>query len=196
MTDKAPPKPAIDPARKPAAHKAAGKSATDMSARQPAADAAIRKPPAPPRITTVTQGEELIRHFSEVMNALLRILEKETEMVRAGRVREATSLEANKAELSRLYLADVESLKRNANFLHQNLPESLQVLRRQHDDFYAILQINLTVLATAHAVAEGIIRGVADQVSRKSAPRLYGQSGRQTVPGTTTSSPVAVSRKS
>lgn len=158
-----------------------------------------KSPAAPalsaPRIASVAEGEELIRHFSEIMNALLRILEKETGIVRAGRLREAAALEPTKAELARLYLADVERVKRNADFLRAALPESLQVLTRQHDEFYAILQINLTVLATAQAVAEGIVRGVADQMARKSAPLTYGQSGRQIAGGAASATPVAVSRK-
>ena len=38
-------------------------------------------------------------------------------------------------------------------------PDLLAALRKQHDTFNALLQINLTVLATAHAVSEGLIRG-------------------------------------
>ena len=147
-----------------------------------------------PTISTVVEGEELIRHFSDTMNSLLRILEKETEIVRAGRMGEASALEPAKAELARAYLADAERVKRNGGFLRSHLPESLQVLSRQHDNFYAILRINLTVLATAQAVAEGIIRGVAEQMTRKSAPRTYGQTGRQ-APSAAGASPVVVSRK-
>jgi hypothetical protein len=128
------------------------------------------------------------------MNSLIRIVEKETETVRAGRTSEAAALEPTKAELARLYLADVENIKRNADFLRDNLPESLQVLTRQHDNFYAMLQINLTVLATAHAVAEGIIRGVAEELAKKSAPAIYGHSGRRNAPNVA-APPVAVSRK-
>ena len=51
-------------------------------------------------------------------------------------------------------------------------------LRQRHDLFHALLQINLTVLATAHAVSEGIMRGVHEEVTRKSVPQTYGASGR------------------
>ena len=41
-------------------------------------------------------------------------------------------------------------------------------------NFNALLQINLTVLATAHAVSEGLIRGAHAEVARKNAPQTYG----------------------
>ena len=70
----------------------------------------------------------------------------------------------------------------------------LAKLRNQPESFKALLQINLTVLATAHAVAEGLIRGAAAEVTRKNAPQTYGNSGRTAVPAKGTSTPVSVSR--
>ena len=43
----------------------------------------------------------------------------------------------------------------------------LATLQPRHDTFRALLQINLTVLATAHAVSEGIVRGVSGELARK-----------------------------
>jgi len=57
-----------------------------------------------------------------------------------------------------------------------------------------MLQINLTVLATAHAVAEGIIRGVADEINKAAAPQVYGASGNRTPPSPRNAQPLAVSR--
>ena len=36
-----------------------------------------------------------------------------------------------------------------------------------------MLQINLTVLATAHAVSEGIVRGVNTEMQRRNIPNTY-----------------------
>jgi hypothetical protein len=41
-----------------------------------------------------------------------------------------------------------------------------------------LLRTNLTVLATAHAVSEGIIRGVSGELARKETPTTYGATGR------------------
>ena len=74
------------------------------------------------------------------------------------------------------------------------MPELLAALRKQHDTFNALLQINLTVLATAHAVAEGLIRGAHAEVARKNAPQTYGSSGRASAPPRNAATPVSVSR--
>ena len=57
-----------------------------------------------------------------------------------------------------------------------------------------MLQTNLTVLATAHAVAEGIIRGVSSELARKHAPSTYGASGRANAPNSKASRPMSVCR--
>jgi hypothetical protein len=56
------------------------------------------------------------------------------------------------------------------------------------------LKTNLTVLATAHAVSEGIIRGVSGELARKQAPSTYGASGQANTPGPKASQPLAISR--
>jgi hypothetical protein len=144
-------------------------------------------------IETAEDGAKLIDHLSDTMDALLRIVEEETNLVRAGRVRDATALEPTKSGLARYYVADLERMKANAKFLQTRLPERLAAVRQQHADFAAMLQVNLTVLATAHAVSESIIRGVASEITAKSSPATYGRSGR-TRSGAASAAPVAVSR--
>ena len=60
--------------------------------------------------------------------------------------------------------------------------------------FQAALQTNLTVIATAHAVSEGIIRGVSGELARQQTPSTYGAGGRATAPAAKTSQPLAISR--
>ena len=56
-----------------------------------------------------------------------------------------------------------------------------------------MLQVNLTVLATAHAVSEGIVRGVNGEMQRRAAPSTYTASGNRTT-GTRHAAPLTVSR--
>ena len=130
----------------------------------------------------------------EVMSALLGIIERETELVRAGKVREAIRLEDQKNELSRRYMVAVENLKNAQKHLAQVAPELLATLRRHHETFRAMLQINLTVLATAHAVSEGIVRGVNAEVQRRNMPNTYTAAGQRAAPGPRNITPLAVSR--
>ena len=151
--------------------------------------------PSPaPKIETAAEAENLVRHLLAAMDALVATVEEETALVRAGKLKDAAALEATKSELSRLYVSDTAQVKANAGALSRHVPELLATLRKQHDTFNALLQINLTVLATAHAVSEGLIRGAAAEVARKSAPQTYGNSGRPTAPPRGVAQPVSVSR--
>ena len=114
--------------------------------------------------------------------------------MRAGKLKEAVALETTKSELTRLYAADTAQVKANLPVLSKQVPDLLAALRQHHHTFNALLQINLTVLATAHAVSEGLIRGAHGEVARKNAPQTYGKSGRATAPAQGAAVPVSVSR--
>ncbi len=155
---------------------------------------AVPQPPSPRPVGDRAEAELVIKHLTDVMDALLAVVEQETELVRAGRVSEATRLEASKNELSQLYVANTARLKASQSYLAQTVPETLASLRRRHDTFHAVLQMNLTVLATAHAVSESIMRGVSDELARKAMPHGYGSTGRSARPAASGMQPLTVSR--
>jgi len=147
-----------------------------------------------PAIATPAAARKLAEELMDVMSALLGIIERETELVRAGKVREAMMLAEEKSGLSRRYMIALENLKTGQNYLAQVSPELLTTLRRHHDTFRAMLQINLTVLATAHAVSEGIVRGVNAEIQRRNIPNTYTAAGQRATPGPRHITPLAVSR--
>ena len=158
---------------------------------------ALQRQPLPsaiPLAATPADARKLAEGLMEVMSALLGVIERETELVRDGKVREAMALETKKSELSRRYVGTIAHLKNSQNYLAGATPDLLAALHRHHDTFRAMLQVNLTVLATAHAVSEGLIRGAHAEVARKNAPQTYGNSGRPVAPPKTTAVPVSVSR--
>lgn len=150
--------------------------------------------PAPAAIATPAAARKLAEELMDVMSALLGIIERETELIRAGEIRQALQLENQKGELSGRYMVAVENLKNAQKYLAQVSPELLTTLRRHHDTFRAMLQINLTVLATAHAVSEGIVRGVNTEIQRKNIPSTYTAAGQRANPGPRNMTPLAVSR--
>lgn len=151
--------------------------------------------PAPiPVASSPAEARKLAESLMDAMNALLAVIERETELVRAGKVREAIALEAQKAELSRRYLGAVAHLRASQHYLTQKAPELLTTLHRHHDTFRAMLQVNLTVLATAHAVSEGIVRGVNTEIQRRNIPNTYTASGQRATPGPRNITPLTVSR--
>jgi hypothetical protein len=154
-----------------------------------------RGAPAPsPTAATPAAARKLAENLMEAMSTLLAVIERETELVRAGKLREAMTFEPRKAELSRAYVNAVGQLKASQGELAQAAPELLKTLHRHHDLFRSMLQINLTVLATAHAVSESIVRGVNAEMQRRSMPNTYTAAGKRAAPGPRHITPLSVSR--
>jgi hypothetical protein len=154
-----------------------------------------RQAPSPrPPIATPADARKLAEELLDVMSKLLGVVEQETALVRAGKVREAMQLEQQKTALSGRYVTAVETLRVAQTHLSQVAPDLLASLKRHHETFRAMLQINLTVLATAHAVSEGILRGVNAEVQRRNMPNTYTAAGQRAAPGPRHITPLAVSR--
>jgi hypothetical protein len=147
-------------------------------------------------VTTAAEAVGAIDDFTLLMEKLSGLLEQETRLVHAGRIRNAAALEPNKAELTARLFAAGERLKASAKLLRQSVPDRCAALLRLQDSFRGILQKNMIVLATAHAVSEGIVRRLSGDLARKAAPQVYGASGRATAPNPKHGRPLAISRTS
>jgi hypothetical protein len=141
-----------------------------------------------------TDAENAVLHLAEVMDGLKGVLEEETALVRAGRLRQATGLALRKTELASHYVKAAEQLKARARLLSRSLPQEVGALGRRHDELQAALKSNLIVLATAHAVSEGIVRRLSGDLARKASPQVYGASGRTAAPNPRLARPLALSR--
>ena len=154
-----------------------------------------REAPAPaPSAATPTDARKLADSLMDVMSELRGVIERETELVRAGKLREAMAFESAKTGLSRRYVSAVAQLKASQKYLSETAPELLTALHRHHDTFHAMLQINLTVLATAHAVSESVVRGVNSEMQQRNIPNTYTAAGRRASPGPRHMTPLALSR--
>src|SRR5262245_39835272 len=87
--------------------------------------------PAP--VKTAAEAQALIAHFMGVMDQLVATVQRETELVRAGKLGAASQLAPEKAELTRLYIADMLRLRANQPQLARVVPETLATLRIRHD---------------------------------------------------------------
>ncbi|MBX9927012.1 MAG: hypothetical protein K2Y05_11690 [Hyphomicrobiaceae bacterium] len=147
------------------------------------------------QVASPSEARRLAEGLIDIMTGLLGIVEQETELVRAGKVREAMDLEEKKSDASRQYVQAISQLKNSGDYLKRSTPELLAALHRHHDVFRAMLQVNLTVLATAHAVSEGIVRGVNGELQRRNMPNGYTASGMRAVPSASRhATPLTVSR--
>ena len=147
-------------------------------------------------ITTAAEAERAIDEFTLLVEKLMGLLEQETRLIHAGRIRNATALQPSKAELTGRLFAASERLKSSAKLLRQSLPDRCAGLSRLQDTFRGILQKNMIVLATAHAVSEGIVRRLSGDLARKASPQVYGASGRAMSPNPKNGRPLAISRTS
>ena len=151
--------------------------------------------PGPRPVASIAEAEQLMGHLGDAIDQLAAVLEEETALVRAGRLSETGRLNATKAELARLYAAGSAQVKANSAFISHHVQGKLAALRKRHDRFRDQIEVNLTVLATAHAVSEGIIRGVASEIARQAAPQTYAASGRATAPPAARAvAPISLSR--
>jgi hypothetical protein len=149
---------------------------------------------ANPVITSAGEAERVIANLNVILDRLMETVAEETAHVRAGRLSNAADLNETKNELSRHYSAESERVMASRDFIARALPEVFETLRKRNAAFQVLLQTNLTVLATAHAVSEGIIRGVSGELARTRAPSTYGATGRANMPAAKASQPLAINR--
>ena len=128
------------------------------------------------------------------MEALQIVLEQETALVRAGRLAEAAELQDRKAGIAGELVAASVKLKAEAPTLSKARPEAFAAFRERQQDFHALLRLNMAVLATAHAVAEDLIRGATHKAAQQTLPQGYGASGAAPVLAPRAAAPVALSR--
>jgi hypothetical protein len=145
-------------------------------------------------VTTASEAEQALRALEQAMDRLGEIVEQETACARKGRLRDTLAFAERKAELAREYASAAARVKATRPAIVGTLAAVLAALRRRHEGLQAMLQTNMTVLATAHAVSEGIIRGVSSELSRRQTPSTYGAGGRANAPSPRTSQPIALSR--
>ncbi|MCD0421322.1 MAG: hypothetical protein QM576_22255 [Rhodopseudomonas sp.] len=152
------------------------------------------QPAAAQPVSTPADARKLAETLISVMDGLLKLIERETELVRAGHIAEAMQLESDKTERTKRYISAITLVRASQPYMAKATPDLLATLHRHHEVFRAMLQVNLTVLATAHAVSEGIVRGVNAEVQKRNGPQTYTAYGRHTAPSPRQLTPIAVSR--
>jgi hypothetical protein len=145
-------------------------------------------------IATAAEAEDAIAKVADLINQLSGLVEQETALVHAGKIRKAVTLGAIKGELAGQLLPAAERLKANAKFLGRAAPAAAAALQRVQEAFRAVLQKNMIVLATSHAVSEGIVRRLSGDLARKAAPQVYGATGRTAAPNPKHGKPLAISK--
>lgn len=150
--------------------------------------------PSQPVVPTAEDERTLAAALQSAMTTLHHVIEQETGYIRKGDLAGSTTLEAGKSDASRGYVAAVTRAQKNTRAMARLMPDVLQSLQAQHERLRAALQVNLTVLATAQAVSEAVIRGVNSEVQKRAMPQTYTSYGQRQMPGPRNVVPIAVSR--
>ena len=127
-------------------------------------------------IDTLPAGE-LCGIALSTLDRLVSILNEETVLLRAGRVREAGELTAEKTRLAQDYMGFARSVQRELPRLRLEAPAMVEAMKVRHEQFATQMAENLRVIATARAVTEELLTDVANAMSAKERPRTYGASG-------------------
>src|SRR3954468_14780308 len=86
-------------------------------------------------VTSVGEARKLADRLMHAMTDLLGLIERETELVRAGKLREALAFEPEKTSLSREYFEAARPLKTNHEFFQESAAGLFATLHRHHDVF-------------------------------------------------------------
>jgi hypothetical protein len=151
--------------------------------------------PEPQRIADRAAAEQLVAETLTRMRDLEAVLEAESRHVRAGRLREGLADDARKSALAGAYMQGLEVVKANAVALARFAPSGVAELREAHRRFAAAVETNQTVLATARAVSESLMKSLSGELARASQPQGYGAQRPAPTPyGAARATPLVLSR--
>lgn len=152
------------------------------------------KPAPRPQVASKAEAESLLLGLLETMDTLLYVIQAESSLVRLGRTLEAGRMSADKAELARRFVVAFQKVQSDAKAIRKLAPELVDRVIERHHAFRAELQLNMTVLATARAVAEAVMQEIGDAVARQDSPIAYERKGALKRTTARTAKPVAISR--
>jgi len=112
------------------------------------------------------------------LTELADIMNRETLLLRTGKLREAGPITQQKTVLAQDYVSMARAVQRQAVRLEREAPQDLAQLRQGHDRLATQMAENLRVIATARAVTEDLLSDVAVAVGQGARTRTYGGSGQ------------------
>lgn len=120
---------------------------------------------------------ELCGRTTGTLDELVAIMNQETTLLRAGRMREAGALTADKTRLAQDYVSLARSVQRQIERLKREAPNEIELLRNRHERLATQMADNLRVIATARALTEDLLTDVADTAGQAERTRTYGATG-------------------
>lgn len=122
-------------------------------------------------------ANELCQLAEAALSALVNVMNEETTLLRAGHVRQASTLTPDKARLAQDYVGFARSVQRQGDRLRAEAPTAVERLKLGHESLATQMAENLRVLATARTVTEDILTDVAKVVGQQNKAKTYGRAG-------------------
>ena len=119
----------------------------------------------------------MVDRIVETVERLNAIMQQETQLIREAKLSEAGKLVDDKTTLAGLYQRELEAVRAAASVIGRLVPDRADKLRNRLAGLQETLSVNLAVVGTARAVAEDMMRTVADEVSKRERPAVYGAHG-------------------
>ncbi len=123
------------------------------------------------------EANDLCNRTSIALDALLDVMNQETVLLRAGRLKEASVLTPKKSQMSQDYVTLARAVKRETARLKSQAPVAVQNLKNRHESLATQMAENLRVLATARNVTQDLLSDVAKSVGNTQKPKTYNNGG-------------------
>lgn len=139
-------------------------------------------------------ANELCQLAEAALSALVDVMNQETTLLRAGHMRQASTLTPDKTRLAQDYVGFARSVQRQGERLKREAPQAVERLRQGHERLATQMAENLRVLATAKTVTEDLLSDVAKMVGQQDRAKAYGRSGVVAVDPANSARGIAVNR--
>jgi hypothetical protein len=133
-------------------------------------------------VQTAEDARALARELAEAVTGLSAVLSEETDLLKRSEIKAATLLAERKSEAGRRYVAALESVKVNAVALARWAPAEVTALKQSQAGLNEAIDLNMTVLATAKAVSENIVRSLAREIAAPKRLDTYAMAGTMASP--------------
>jgi hypothetical protein len=139
-------------------------------------------------------ADELCRMAEVALAALVDVMNQETTLLRAGHMRQASTMTPEKARLAQDYVGFARSVQRQGPRLKVQAPDAIERLRLGHERLATQMAENLRVLATARMVTEDLLTDVAKIVGQQNKAKTYGRGGAITADPAASARGIAINR--
>lgn len=130
--------------------------------------------PSQRRIANINEASAFISDMLRAIADVEDVVARETNLIKAGKVRDALLLENEKAEKSGHYMRVMQTLKANAIAIARFVPAELDSLKQAHAHLNSLLALNQQVIATVKSISENLVRSVQQETTATQALSTYG----------------------